>query len=195
MGISNTTVHECTDRTLGWYTNCLRGCATRYIVAAAEQLNIHHSTVLRRISALEKSLNIRLFYRHARGYEPTEAGNNLFQVAANIKSQLDNLAGVLQSSDEQIAGQLVVTTVDSFVDILSPWFSEFCQLHPHIQFDLRIETKRLRLDYGQTHIAIRPGAQPTEPGYIAQSLMPLSLRLYASKQYIKQHGQPIQVMS
>ncbi|NRA61690.1 MAG: LysR family transcriptional regulator [Psychrobium sp.] len=29
--------------------------------AAAEQLNIHHSAVLRRISALEKSLNTRLF--------------------------------------------------------------------------------------------------------------------------------------
>ncbi|MGO2169571.1 helix-turn-helix domain-containing protein, partial [Pseudoalteromonas sp.] len=31
------------------------------LTAAAEKLNVHHSTVLRRINNLEKSLNARLF--------------------------------------------------------------------------------------------------------------------------------------
>jgi len=157
---------------------------------AAAQLDIHHSTVLRRISALEKSLNTRLFHRHARGYEPTQAGNTLFQVAATINDQLNTVAGKLQSSDEQVAGQLVITTVDSFVEVLTPWFGEFCLLHPNIQLDLRVDSKRLRLDYGQAHIALRPGDQPNEPDYIAQALKPLSLRLYASKQYLKRAGTP-----
>ena len=157
---------------------------------AANYLNIHHTTVLRRVSALEKALNTRLFHRHARGYVPTEAGNNLFMVAANINEQLNNVAGKLHSSDEQISGQLVITTVDSFVELLTPWFSEFCLLYPNIQFDLRVDTKRLRLDHGQAHIALRPGAQPKEPDYIAQNLMPLSLRLFAAKAYIDRNGTP-----
>lgn len=159
--------------------------------AAAAQLNIHHSTVLRRISALEYALNTRLFHRHARGYEPTQAGNSLFQVAANINDQLNTVAGRLQSSDEQVSGKLVITTVDSFIEILTPWFAEFSLLYPSIRLEIRVDTKRLRLDHGQAHIALRPGQQPEEPDYVAQELKPLSLRLFATKSYLKRMGTPV----
>jgi len=157
---------------------------------AAQHLNIHHSTVLRRISSLEKSLNTRLFHRHARGYEPTQAGNSLFQVAASINEQLNTVAGRLHSSDEQVAGRLVITTVDSFVEPLTPWLSEFSLIYPNIQLDIRVDVKKLRLDHGQAHIALRPGSKPTEPDYIAQELMGLSMDLYASKSYLERAGTP-----
>jgi len=183
-------VHECTVEHWDDIRIAYQVAKLGTLSAAAAQLDIHHSTVLRRISALENSLNTRLFHRHARGYEPTEAGNTLFQVAASINEQLNMVAGQLQSSDEQISGHLVITTVDSFVEVRTPWFGEFCLLYPNIQLDLRVDSKRLRLDYGQAHIALRPGEQPNEPDYIAQAIKPLSVRLYASTEYLKRAGTP-----
>ena len=44
------------------------------VSGAAEALGVHHATVIRHIDALEASLGVKLFQRHARGYTPTEAG-------------------------------------------------------------------------------------------------------------------------
>ncbi len=158
--------------------------------AAAEVLDIHHSTVLRRISGLEKKLNTRLFFRHARGYEPTEAGKALLQVAGNIHQQLDKLSGHLQGSDQQISGVLTVTTVSGLMGVFTPWFAEFQQLHPNIRLEVSLDSRRLRLDYGEAHIAMRPGKRPSEPDYIVQKLMNMSSGLYASDSYIARFGLP-----
>lgn len=161
--------------------------------AAAEALDIHHSTVLRRINGLEAKLNTRLFFRHARGYEPTEAGNALLQVATNIHQQLDTLSGRLVGSDQQVEGALMITTVNSVMALFTPWFAEFQQLYPSIRLEVSLDSRRLRLDYGEAHIAIRPGAQPSEPDYIAQKLMSMPSGLYASDQYITRYGLPASV--
>lgn len=158
--------------------------------AAAVALNVHHSTVLRRINALESRLNTRLFHRHARGYRPTEAGQALLQVAGGISEQVDKLTGFLQGADQQISGSLVITTVTGMVDIITPWLAEFQQLYPQLRLEVLLDQRKLRLDYGEAHIALRPGKQPTEPDYIAQHLWTLKHGLYASKDYIRREGMP-----
>ena len=49
--------------------------------AAAGELGIHHTTAQHQITALEKKLGTRLFYRNPRGYAPTDAGEALLKVA------------------------------------------------------------------------------------------------------------------
>ena len=44
------------------------------LVAAAQRLHVDHTTVARRIAALEESLNTRLFDRTPRGHLVTKAG-------------------------------------------------------------------------------------------------------------------------
>jgi len=158
--------------------------------AAAVALNVHHSTVLRRINALEQRLNTRLFHRHARGYRPTDAGQSLLQVATGISEQVDKLSGYLQGADQQISGSLVITTVTGLIDVLAPWLAEFRQLYPQLRLEVIFDQRKLRLDYGEAHIALRPGTQPTEPDYIAQNIWTLRHSLYASKDYVVEHGLP-----
>jgi len=45
---------------------------------AGESLNLSQSAVSRQISALEESLSVPLFHRHARGLILTEQGNSSF---------------------------------------------------------------------------------------------------------------------
>ncbi len=46
--------------------------------AAGEALKVNHSTVLRRVNALEKKLSARLFERFKTGYVLTQSGQDMF---------------------------------------------------------------------------------------------------------------------
>lgn len=157
--------------------------------AAADALDVHHSTILRRIDALEKQLNTRLFHRHARGYTVTAAGQRLLKVAENTEEAMDRLVGEIAGIDEQLTGTVVVTTVDSMVSHLTPIFAEFLHRHPEIHLEVVADPRIFRLEYGEAHISIRPGAEPKDPDYIVQHLRRLSASLYASESYLTQYGQ------
>lgn len=156
--------------------------------AAAAELNVHHSTVLRRIDALERRLNTRLFHRHARGYTATEAGQLLLQVASQTQDEFDRMIGQLAGVDEQLSGKLVVTTVNSFSPRLTPVLARFQQQHPDIHLEYVADSRIFKLEYGEAHVSIRPGAKPKDPDYIVQHLRQMPATFYASPRYIEQYG-------
>lgn len=156
--------------------------------AAANELDVHHSTVLRRIDALEKRLNTRLFHRHARGYAPTDAGKLLLQVAEQTQDEFDRLMGQLAGADQQLTGKLVITSVSSFTTYITPLLAEFQQLHPEIHLEYVADPRIFKLEYGEAHVSIRPGAQPKDPDYIVQHLRNMPTTLYASADYIRHFG-------
>ena len=61
------------------------------VSGAAEVLGVHHATVIRHIDALENRLGVKLFQRHARGYTPTEAGQDLLRVAQTTDDQFSQV--------------------------------------------------------------------------------------------------------
>lgn len=160
------------------------------LTAAAEALNVHHSTVLRRINNLEKNLNTRLLHRHARGYKATETGAKLFSTAQVIDSSLEQLHNDIAAADSTLRGSLLLTTVSGFMDVLGDVCEQFQALHPQVQLEMILEQKRLRLDHGQAHIAVRAGPRPDEGDYIAQHLAQLNSGLYANRRYINKYGMP-----
>jgi DNA-binding transcriptional LysR family regulator len=160
------------------------------LTAAAEALNVHHSTVLRRINSLEKNLDTRLFHRHARGYKVTEIGAKLFATAQTIDTSLEQLHNDIAAADSTLRGSLLLTTVSGFIDVMGDVCEQFQALHPQVQLEVILEQKRLRLDHGQAHIALRAGPKPDEGDYIAQHLAKLTSGLYANKRYITRHGMP-----
>lgn len=156
--------------------------------AAAEKLDVHHSTVLRRIDALEQRLNTRLFHRHARGYTPTEAGQMLLSTASRTQEEFDRLMGQLAGVDDQLTGSVVVTTVNTLSPKLTPVFAKFQQRHPEISIELIVDARIFKLEYGEAHISLRPGARPKDPDYIVQHLCCMPATVFASAEYIKRYG-------
>ena len=155
---------------------------------AALELEVSHSTVLRRIDALEKALKTRLFIRHARGYVPTEAGQMLMSAAENMQDQLDLMVGKMQGVDEALHGTLVITTVNTLIPLLMPTAREFQKQNPQVRLQLVADRRHLRLEHGEAHIGIRPGAKPTEPDYVVQPGVALQSALYASPAYLDECG-------
>src|SRR5690348_17443476 len=71
---------------------------------AGEALNLSQSAVSRQISALEESLSVPLFHRHARGLILTEQGELLFRTAREVFAKLaDRKSTRLNSSHPSIS--------------------------------------------------------------------------------------------
>lgn len=160
------------------------------VSGAADMMGVHHATVIRHIDALEKRLGAKLFQRHARGYTPTEAGQDLLRVAQATDAQFGQLASRIKGQGEEVLGELVVTSIAGMSGLLMPVLASFQQQYPQVVIRYLTDMRLFRLDFGEAHIAIRAGAAPQEPDNVVVPFMRMRVGLYASRIYIETHGQP-----
>lgn len=160
------------------------------VSGAAEVLGVHHATVIRHIDALEKRLGTRLFQRHARGYTPTEAGQDLLSVAQMTDEQFAQLASRIKGLGETVAGELVVTSIAGLSSLLVPVLADFQSRYPDVLLRFLTDMRVFRLDYGEAHVAIRAGSVPEEPDNVVQPLARIRTALYCSRSYADTHGIP-----
>ncbi|WP_170400788.1 LysR family transcriptional regulator [Ruegeria arenilitoris] len=160
------------------------------VSGAAEVLGVHHATVIRHIDAIEARLGTKLFQRHARGYTPTEAGNDLLRVAQATEDQFNQLVGRMKGRGDDVSGELVVTSLSSLAPLVVPVLSEFQRLHPGLIVRYLTGDRLFRLEYGEAHVAIRAGSAPDQPDNVVQPFVTQEIGLFASKGYVKRHGKP-----
>lgn len=160
------------------------------VSGAAEVLGVHHATVIRHIDALEARLGVKLFQRHARGYTPTESGEDLARVAQTTEDQLQQLVGRIRGRGADVSGELMVTSIVELSNFLVPVLSDFKETYPDVVVRYLTDARVFRLEYGEAHVAIRAGSVPEEPDNVVQPLTKLKIGLYASKGYAAKHGLP-----
>ena len=153
------------------------------VSGAAEALGVHHATVIRHVDALEGRLGVRLFTRHARGYTPTEAGEDLLRVATGADDQFTQLAARLRGAGAAVSGDLIVTSIPDLTGLLVPALAGLQAAHPDLVVRLHTDTRLFRLEYGEAHLAIRAGARPQEPDNVVQPLWKMTSALYAAPAY------------
>ncbi|WP_170476809.1 LysR family transcriptional regulator [Ruegeria arenilitoris] len=163
------------------------------VSGAAEVLGVHHATVIRHIDAIESRLGVKLFQRHARGYTPTDAGEDLLRVAQATEDQFNQLVGRMKGRGDDVSGELVVTSLASLAPLVVPTLTEFQQMHPDLIVRYLTGDRLFRLEYGEAHVAIRAGAVPDQPDNVVQPFGALEIGLYASKSYISSRGKPASV--
>jgi DNA-binding transcriptional LysR family regulator len=156
--------------------------------AAAAYLGVHHATVIRRIDALEARLGAKLFQRNPRGYHPTEAGRELMRTAAATEETLSQLAGNLKGRGEAVSGDLIITSLSGLSPFITPILAEFGRLYPEVRLTLVEDTRLLKLEYGEAHVALRAGAKPQEPDNIAQNVAHLPVTMFAHESYVEKYG-------
>jgi len=157
---------------------------------AGEALNLSQSAVSRQISALEESLSVPLFHRHARGLILTEQGEVLYHTAREVFSKLAMTEAMLSESKDRPKGPLKVTTTVSFGSAwLSPRIREFMDLYPEIQVTLVVDDSELDLSMREADVAIRM-SPPRQPDLVQRHLMATRYHVYASSDYLKRFGTP-----
>ena len=158
---------------------------------AGEELNLSQSAVSRQISALEDSLKVPLFHRHARGLLLTEQGELLYRTAHEVFAKLAMTEAMLTDSKDSPRGELRVTTTVTFGMMwLTPLLKEFHELYPEIQLRLILDDEELDLGMREADIAIRFRA-PVQPDLVQRRLMPVAYNLYGSADYLARRGTPV----
>ena len=128
---------------------------------AGEVLHLSQSAVSRQIRALEESLNVTLFHRHARGLILTEQGELLFDATQQMAKRLDATAARIRDSEDEVFGELRVTTNDTLlVHMLTPIFASFRAAYPEIRLDVVISNQSLSLSKRDADVAIRASDRP-----------------------------------
>lgn len=160
------------------------------VSGAADALGVHHATVIRHIDALEGRLGVKLFQRHARGYTPTEAGQDLLQVAQATDDQFNQLLGRIKGQGSGVSGELVVTSLVSLAPRMAPVLTAFQTEHPDVIVRYLTGDRLFRLEYGEAHVAIRAGNAPDQPDNVVQPFVREAMGLFASRDYVERYGTP-----
>ncbi|NUH64501.1 LysR family transcriptional regulator [Sulfitobacter sp. S0837] len=157
---------------------------------AGDKLNLSQSAVSRQIRGLEEQLNTNLFHRHARGLILTEQGELLFDATSAMAKRLDAAAARIRDSEEEVFGELRVTTTTGFGTLwLAPRLPKLYEQYPDLKVDLMLEERVLDLPMREADVAIRM-KEPSQADLIRKRLMSVRMGLYASPEYLKTHGTP-----
>jgi DNA-binding transcriptional LysR family regulator len=157
---------------------------------AGEVLHLSQSAVSRQIRALEESLSVTLFHRHARGLILTEQGELLFDATSQMARRLDAAAARIRDSEDEVFGELRVTTTTGFGTLwLAPRLAKLYAKFPALKIDLMLEERVLDLPMREADVAIRM-KEPTQADLIRKRLMNIKMRLYATQEYLAAHGAP-----
>ncbi len=160
---------------------------------AAERLGMSQSAVSRQISALEASLGLKLFIRHARGLVLTEVGDQLFATAQRINGDLQSVENQITESRDVPSGPLVVTTT---MGLGSTWLSsrlhDFVALYPTVQLEIKLHDTDLDLSQREADVAILLH-QPSQTEMIQRKLFTVHFHVYASKTYLAENSEPTTV--
>lgn len=157
---------------------------------AGETLHLSQSAVSRQIRALEEALNVTLFHRHARGLILTEQGELLYDATRAMRKRLEAATARIRDATDEVYGELRVTTTIGFGTLwLAPRLKNLYANYPNLKIDLILEEKVLDLAMREADVAIRM-KEPSQADLIRRRLMDVTIRFYASRDYIEQHGMP-----
>ncbi len=134
---------------------------TRSLVGAADMLSVNHSTVFRRLGALEAQLGTRLFERARSGYAPTPTGEEMVRLAERMAEEVVSVERRITGRDLRPTGELRITTNDTMlVHLLTPILASFRRTYPEIQLDVVISNQSLSLTKRDADVAVRASDRP-----------------------------------
>ena len=153
------------------------------ISGAATRLGVQHSTVSRRLRALEERLGTRLIERKTSGNELTEAGEDLQLSARKIEAEILEFEGARSGEDTGAAGELRVTAINNMASsVLMPVFARFSAAYPDIELHVQVSNKFVRLAERDADIAIRLTNTPLDT-LIGTRLTTVASAVYGARAY------------
>ncbi|MGJ8693044.1 MAG: LysR family transcriptional regulator [Thalassotalea sp.] len=160
---------------------------------AAKQLKVNHSTVSRRIQALESKHGVRLFDRTLNGYKMTDAGAAIYEIAEQLQESTLKASRILQGQDARLEGDINLTMPHEIFDyILSKPLNDFYQLHPNIYFNLMVSKGLRNMANMEADLAVRITGSP--PDYlIGTRVTKMQHGLYQARSLVVKDYTPIVV--
>ncbi|WP_268913441.1 LysR family transcriptional regulator [Corynebacterium uropygiale] len=162
-----------------------------HYVAAAQYLGVNHTTVSRRIHDLEKALGGPLLVRAKNGWELSALGERTLSLAEQAEEVLHGLGSLrLDDAAPLLRGLVRIAAPDVFsVHVITPAMAALHKDHPELDIELITATQRARQGRSGMDIEVVVG-KPQVLNSVTRPVMDYHLRLYASRDYVAEHGEP-----
>lgn len=163
---------------------------TGSLSGAARELGVTHSTVFRRLNALEEKLKVRLFERLQSGYKLTNLGEEMLESALQVEDEINSMQLSLSGRDLKLSGTVHITAAQALGrNFLHPYLKKFYQRYPDIRIDLMMTDKVMDLSRREADIALRIGNHPPEH-LIGKNIAEVAWAIYGSADYLAENGTP-----
>jgi DNA-binding transcriptional LysR family regulator len=159
------------------------------LVAAARILGVEHTTVGRRIAAIERDLGAKLFARTPEGHRLTPAGERALAAAEAVEGIVHGLEAAIAGGDDRPEGTVRVTTSEGFTPLLIPHLARLYADQPRILVELLSANRTFDLARGEADIAVRM-VPTTTPDLVARRVSTTGWALYGSADYVAKAGTP-----
>lgn len=165
---------------------------TQRASAAARRLGVEHTTVSRRVRALEAELGTLLFEKsRASGFLLTDDGQRLFVHAEQMESALQSAREALSGVGLEPSGHLRIGATEGFGSyVLTPLAADFQRRYPHVTLDILPVPRFVSLSKREADLSITLD-RPQRGPYVCSKLCDYTLRLYGTPDYLARHP-PIQ---
>ena len=133
------------------------------LASAARTLGVTHSTVSRRLSALEDRMGTRLFERLPEGFVPTASGEQAAKAARRMETEVLDLDARIMAQDAELEGPLRVTAAQLLFQVqVAEIMQRFAERHPRIELEMLAANEVLSLQRREADVAIRVTDNPDE---------------------------------
>lgn len=158
------------------------------MIAAANALHVHQSTVSRRIHALELDLGVKLFELSESGIVMTESGRRVAQRAEKIETLTAELESDIDTERPDDRQSVRISAVSTFITgFLNRHAAAFLADNPDIRLDFVGEERNAVLERREADMAIRH-VRPVGGQARIRKLADLSTTVYAASQFMQSNG-------
>ncbi|WP_028862682.1 LysR substrate-binding domain-containing protein [Psychromonas aquimarina] len=163
---------------------------TESFTLASKSLKISTAQVSRQVSALEKRLNIKLFYRTTRKVTLTQEAQVFYRHCRDVLDGLEAAEQAVTNLQSSPQGSIKLSAPVTYGEQkILPLINDFVQLYSEIEVISDLTNNRVDLVDGGFDLAIRLG-QLKDSSLIAKKLAVRSNFVCASPEYINKFGEP-----
>ncbi len=157
------------------------------LAAAARMLAVEHTTVGRRIAALEQALGTPLFHRTAAGWRLTRVGEQILPRAESMEAEARSLLATSHGASSRTAGRIPIASIESWAyGWLGPHLHVLRERHPEMELELVTGQAQLNLTRGEADVAFRV-PRPTQPDLAPMSIAEGSIGLFGAPALADKH--------
>ncbi len=153
---------------------------------AAARLGVNHSTVYRRISALESRLGKTLFERSSNRWVITPLGERIIGYAESMAEDANNIERQIMADSLELSGSLRITAADHCIEkLIAPVISKFIKRYPEINLEVLASPDELNLAAREADIALR-GTNEPPPNLVGKCIAHIGYAIYGTQELASQ---------
>lgn len=156
--------------------------------AAARKLGMTRSNISHQLKLLERETGAQLLRRSTRSLELTQAGQIMYDHGQRMIEDLSTTRASIDSLGQTLRGHVRISVPTGFGRMyVSAILLEFARAHPGITLSVTFNNRIHDLIAAEVDVALKITLTPPLD-CVAREICPIQWKLYASPDYLRQHG-------